>query len=161
MANLPLTRKEIAALIPILEKVRRRGHTFLMVSTDLKSVYTTKNPHRTIFRKRYHTYGQARKVVKRLGIFRQQDYKRRHIEDPLLPPLPDQTYKAQWKGWKAFFGTDRYSYERFCRIMRRFKIRTTAAYEKRRKRDPRLPVNPYTAYKDAGWKGFRTPIRKR
>ena len=108
---------------------------------------------------RYPTCFAASKAARRLGITTKTQYEAKYKKDPRLPGQPRTFYK-DFPGWRAFVGgRSRLGYyptwQKAGSGAKRLKIKTGREYEKKYKKDPRLPAAPWRWYKDfPGWPKF-------
>jgi len=55
--------------------------------------------------RRYPTYEEASKAVKKLKVRTYKEYHSNYKKDPLLPSNPDKSYQGEgWKNWREFLG---------------------------------------------------------
>ncbi|EKO3439445.1 hypothetical protein NTE19_003337 [Vibrio fluvialis] len=53
--------------------------------------------------KKFYSFEEARKVVKKMGIRTRKEYNKARLEDERLPSQPDTVY-PEWQGTKHFLG---------------------------------------------------------
>jgi superfamily II DNA or RNA helicase len=107
----------------------------------------------------FYPFAEAMKVVYRMGIESQLDYRRRYKEDPRLPSAPYEIYASEWKGWKHFLTgvepVEFYPFAEAMKVVRQKGIKTVTEYKRRYKEDPRLHSDPGKFYIEwKGWKHF-------
>ena len=102
----------------------------------------------------YPTLSQASAAAKKLRIKDSAEYKRRRKEDRKLPSEPYNYYREQWKGFKDFLGQpEKYRTLAEAKVAtRRLGIKSAKEYQKRYRKDPRLPSNLHQTYKSE-WTG--------
>ncbi|MBQ0746748.1 MAG: integrase, partial [Marinobacter sp.] len=119
---------------------------------------------------KYETFPEAQAAAQALSIKNSTEYKTRYREDPRLPALPHQSYKADWVDWYHFFGAERpiKKYESLAQAQAAAQgmgIKTSKEYVERYREDPRLPSKPCQTYA-ADWVdwyhffGMEWPIEK-
>jgi len=106
----------------------------------------------------YKTFEEASEAAFKLGLYNSFNYRKRHMEDPLLPKFPENTYQKEWiakGGADAFFVSKEKlvykSYDDASTAVKILKINDFYEYKKRYKEDPCLPPNPTIKYKSE-WK---------
>ena len=112
------------------------------------------------------SFKEARAKARNAGISSRRKYQTWQKQHPDMPSRPDQTYKAQWKGWRHFLGTGRVrtrkdpflSFEEARKKARLAGISSAAKYKKWQKNHPDMPHNPNQIYKHR-WKGWRYFLR--
>ena len=134
-------------------------HAFLGLSQIEKPLY-------------YSTLNQSRKAALSLGILSAKEYKKRHKEDPRLPPNPGKFYPNAWTatgGWVGFFDyLEKYTtIEEASNAAKKLGIKSFSQYKSDYLKDRRLVSKPNQKYhKDwktfGSWKGFlgieKTPL---
>lgn len=108
----------------------------------------------------YPTLAEASQAAKKLKIKGGEEYLERHSEDPRLPSNPGSVYADEWKGIKAFLGTDKYpTWDEAAIAARKLGVVNRDEYRARYSQDKRLPVSPAEEYAEVwslkgGWNGF-------
>ena len=100
------------------------------------------------------SFEEARQKLRFYGISSVEKYRQWQKQHPDMPSAPDQTYKAQWKGWGYFLGTGRVktgeenflSFEEAREKARNAGIKSRKEYEKWQKDHPDMPSHPNRAY---------------
>lgn len=108
----------------------------------------------------YATYSQARSAITALGIKSKQEYKLKHRLDDKLPPTPEAMYGGYWRDWGTFInGPIFYRSDDLYKTLseasvaaKKLGAKTARDYISVYCKDPRLPSNPSTFYKE--WKGW-------
>jgi superfamily II DNA or RNA helicase len=105
----------------------------------------------------YETRQEALRAARRLGIESSKRYLKLHKDDPKLPSNPVRTYGLS--SWNEFFGVtveEPYNtWQEAAKAAQRLGISSSIDYSSKRKKDPRLPADPYNKYKDfPGWNEF-------
>lgn len=108
--------------------------------------------------KKYPTWQQAAKAVKRLGIASQDEYRKMYKKDPRLPSAPEQAY-ADFPGYRKLLGLEERvlyaTWEKAGAAARGLGIKNSLEYRKRFREDPSLPSQPDQAYGDfPGYKAY-------
>lgn len=95
----------------------------------------------------YSTWQEAGHASVKVGVTSSKNYYKLYHKDPLLPSNPSVFY-ADWPGWGPYLGTKRvrgcnfYSTAEAAKeAIRNLRIKNTAEYKKKRKKDPRLPAD--------------------
>lgn len=106
----------------------------------------------------YPTWQEASALSLKLGITSQSDYRRLYKRNPRLPGHPVKYYK-NWPGWYAFFGKEKPNpyptWQESSAAAVKIGIANARAYKYLRRRDSRLPGNPFYTYRDfPGWLPF-------
>ena len=101
----------------------------------------------------YITYNEAREAVLLLGIKTRSEYIERYREDTRLPARPDNLYKLEWRGYRAFLLNSYESYKQASESAINLGIKTWNDYRFRYKEDPKLPAKPERYYKEE-WTGY-------
>ena len=114
-------------------------------------VYSTKWTRWPVFlgksqRINFYTYEEAQEKVRAMKIKTCYEYAARYKEDFQLPSNPNNQYKAFWKGWENFLGTEPYSYAEARVRAREMGVTTSIEYRRRYSEDPRLPSDPAQSY---------------
>lgn len=106
----------------------------------------------------YKTFEEASKAAYDLGLYNFYSYRKRYMEDSLLPKHPATVYKEDWdsKGGadKFFVSRDEIVYTNFddaSAAVKILMIKNFYEYKKRYREDPRLPSNPTVKFRDE-WK---------
>ncbi|HDV6135631.1 TPA: VPA1269 family protein, partial [Pseudomonas aeruginosa] len=104
----------------------------------------------------YPTYAEAQAAAQALGIKNYPDYNKRYREDPRLSAQPNKAYAdAGWIDWYDFLGNERPdlypTYAEAQVAAQALGIKNQSDYNKRYRKDPRLPATPHTVYAVAGW----------
>jgi hypothetical protein len=111
---------------------------------------------------RFYTFKEAVFAVQKLGIKTSLEYKKRYREDPRLPANPNTVYKAEWNGFKDFFGlrVDYYAtYAEAKEAAKALGAYTTLQYKTLHVNDSRLPTSPQDVYRRewTNWPDFLPP----
>jgi len=107
----------------------------------------------------YPTWQEASRAALKLGLTSLPQYLAGYKEDPRLPCNPNLIYKKDFPNFFIFFGRgeekNKYStWQEAGKAASRLGIRTLREYNKKYKKDPRLPAAPYRYYK--GFKSWPT-----
>ena len=114
----------------------------------------------------YTTWKSSSMASIKLNIRSKNEYKRRSIEDPLLPKHPDRVYCEVWNkngGWDSFLEKHRFeiypSFDAAVKAINNLSIKTDKEYTERYKEDVKLPSSlrnkyPVEWYKIGGWNGI-------
>jgi len=106
----------------------------------------------------YATMTEAASAASSLNICSKKSYEKNYIQDDFLPKNPSVTYKAEWKGWRTFFGKERVEkYKCLAEASAaaiNLGIKTGDEYRKRFKEDPKLVRNPNREYANE-WQGIK------
>lgn len=105
---------------------------------------------------RFYNYHEARDIVKQLGITSHAQYKTLHHLDGFLPARPDIVYlKAGWIDWFDFLGKPRSAlyatYDEAKTAVQKIGPSTRTDYQKKRRKDSKLPSHPHLLYAGKGW----------
>ena len=118
----------------------------------------------TSAQKKFLPFLEAQAKARLAGISSAAQYIEWQKDHPDMPSHPDQTYKAQWKGWGYFLGTGRViggkedflSFEKAREKTRLAGILSRAQYKEWQKDHPDMPSHPDQFYKGQwpGWGDF-------
>jgi hypothetical protein len=118
--------------------------------------------------KRWRDFEEAREFVRSLGLKNQRawhEYSRSEQKPNDIPTNPQRTYKARWRGWGDWLGTDTVwvgnreyrSFEEareFVRSLRLTSYKEWMGWRKSGDKPNDIPSNPNLVYKDVGWLGY-------
>ena len=107
-------------------------------------------------KKIFHTYAEAQRGARELGILDSVGYRKRYHLDPMLPGHPQKIYfNRGWTNWYDFLGTqktERYSsYTEAKAAARALGVTSKADYLLCLATDPQLPRKPERVFAGKGW----------
>lgn len=113
------------------------------------------------------SYKECKKIVKKLGIRSQKEYREKYKKSSLLHLHPERIYKDKgWVDWFDFLGKRKrifYStYKEAKAAVRKLGIQSVKDYKKKYLKDPHLPSHPDEVYHKnwRSWKDFLGKISK-
>ena len=117
------------------------------------------------FRDYYPTWQQASVAVRKLGIKKVEEYRKRCREDQRLPLWPCERMYPGFPGMRKFLGTNKEYYKNWSKASiasRKLKIKSRTHYKNQYKLDEKLPADPGYYYDDfPGWNKFLGTQRRR